>query len=78
MGRGNPAPGAEFYGDPKRLVLRPAGKLSDEIGGVPKVEYHEQGGLLDVAVDPEAWVALITEASAKAFERQPPLLFSRG
>jgi hypothetical protein len=24
------------------------GKLSEPVAGVPKVEYHEQGGLLDV------------------------------
>ena len=38
---------------PGNLRIYAAGKLSDEIGGVPKVEYHEQGGLLDVAVDPD-------------------------
>ncbi len=29
------------------------GKLSEPIGGVPKVEFKDQGGLLDVAVDPD-------------------------
>ena len=38
---------------PGNLRIYAAGKLSDEIGGLPKVEYHEQGGLLDVAVDPD-------------------------
>jgi len=38
---------------PGNLRIYAAGKLSDAIGGVPKVEYHEQGGLLDVAVDPD-------------------------
>jgi glucose/arabinose dehydrogenase len=34
------------------LLLYADGELSDPIGGVPKVEHHEQGGLLAVAVDP--------------------------
>jgi glucose/arabinose dehydrogenase len=38
---------------PGNLRVYSDGKLSDAIGGVPKVEYHEQGGLLDVAVDPD-------------------------
>jgi glucose/arabinose dehydrogenase len=38
---------------PGNLRVYSDGKLSDSIGGVPKVEYHEQGGLLDVAVDPD-------------------------
>jgi glucose/arabinose dehydrogenase len=38
---------------PGNLRAYSEGKLSDAIGGVPKVEYHEQGGLLDVAVDPD-------------------------
>jgi glucose/arabinose dehydrogenase len=38
---------------PGKLRIYSDGKLSEAIGGVPKVEYHEQGGLLDVAVDPD-------------------------
>ena len=38
---------------PGNLRIYADGKLSKPIGGVPKVEYHEQGGLLDVAVDPD-------------------------
>jgi glucose/arabinose dehydrogenase len=38
---------------PGRLRIFADGKLSEAIGGVPKVDYHEQGGLLDVAVDPD-------------------------
>ena len=37
----------------RKLRIYGDGKLSEPIGGVPKVEYHEQGGLLDVAVDPD-------------------------
>ena len=38
---------------PGNLRIYADGKLSKPIGGVPRVEYHEQGGLLDVAVDPD-------------------------
>ena len=38
---------------PGNLRIYSDGKLSNAIGGVPKVEYHEQGGLLDVAIDPD-------------------------
>jgi aldose sugar dehydrogenase len=37
---------------PGKLRIYTAGKLSEPVAGVPKVEYHDQGGLLDVAVDP--------------------------
>src|SRR5262245_63778797 len=37
---------------PGNLRLYADGELSNPLGGVPKVEYHEQGGLLAVAVDP--------------------------
>ena len=37
---------------PGNLRLYADGKLSEAIAGVPKVEYHDQGGLLDVAIDP--------------------------
>jgi len=36
-----------------KLRIFADGKLSEPIGGLPKVEHHEQGGLLDVAVDPD-------------------------
>ena len=49
-----------FLPDGRLLITEKAGKLrvydgklSGAIGGVPKVEFHEQGGLLDVAVDPD-------------------------
>lgn len=38
---------------PGRLRIYSQGKLSEPIGGLPKVEYHGQGGLLDVEVDPD-------------------------
>jgi len=38
---------------PGRLRVYADGKLSEPVQGVPKVEYSGQGGLLDVAVDPE-------------------------
>jgi glucose/arabinose dehydrogenase len=38
---------------PGQLRIYADGKLSGSIGGVPKVEYHDQGGLLAVAVDPD-------------------------
>ena len=38
---------------PGNLRIFADGKLSSAIGGVPKVEHHEQGGLLGVAVDPD-------------------------
>lgn len=38
---------------PGKLRIFADGKLSNAIGGVPKVVYHEQGGLLGVAVDPD-------------------------
>lgn len=38
---------------PGRLRIYAQGKLMDSIKGLPKVEYHGQGGLLDVAVDPD-------------------------
>src|SRR4051812_12471020 len=37
---------------PGRLRTFAGGKLSDPIGGVPKVAYRGQGGLLDVEIDP--------------------------
>jgi glucose/arabinose dehydrogenase len=37
---------------PGRLRIYANGKLSEPISGLPTIEYHEQGGLLDVEVDP--------------------------
>lgn len=36
-----------------RLRIYSDRKLSEPIAGVPKVVYHEQGGLLDVEIDPD-------------------------
>ncbi len=38
---------------PGRLKIFADGKLSEPVGGVPKVEFTDQGGLLDVAIDPD-------------------------
>lgn len=38
---------------PGRLRAYSDGKLSEPIGGVPKVAYRDQGGLLDVEIDPD-------------------------
>ena len=38
---------------PGRLRIYADGKLSESISGLPAVEYHGQGGLLDVEVDPD-------------------------
>ena len=50
-----------FLPDGRLLITEKAGtlrifadrELSSAIGGVPKVEHHERGGLLGVAVDPD-------------------------
>src|SRR3954470_370008 len=52
--------GMTFLPDGRLLISEKAGrlrtfsdgKLSDPIGGVPKVAYRGQGGLLDVEIDP--------------------------
>ena len=38
---------------PGRLRIYSEGKLSEPISGLPKIEYHGQGGLLDVEIDPD-------------------------
>ena len=38
---------------PGRLRLYAEGKLSEPIEGVPAVDYKDQGGLLDVTIDPD-------------------------
>ena len=55
-----------------RLRIFSEGKLMDSIKGLPKVEYHGQGGLLDVKVDPEfASNSLIYLSYSEAAEIQP-------
>ena len=57
---------------PGRLRIYADGKLSEPIGGVPKVAYREQGGLLDVEVDPDfARNGLVYLSYAEAAEQQP-------
>jgi glucose/arabinose dehydrogenase len=57
---------------PGHLRIYAGGKLSEPVGGVPKVEYHDQGGLLDVAVDPNfADNSLIYLSFTEAAEQQP-------
>ena len=58
---------------PGNLRVFADGKLLGPIGGAPKVEYHEQGGLLDVAVDPDfANNQLIYLSYTEAAPEQPP------
>ena len=58
---------------PGNLRIYADGKLTVPIEGVPKVEYHEQGGLLDVAVDPDfAENKLVYLSYTEAAEKQPP------
>lgn len=57
---------------PGRLRIFADGKLSEPISGVPKVDYHEQGGLLDVAVHPDfANNQLIYLSYTERAEKQP-------
>ncbi len=57
---------------PGRLRIYSAGKLLDSIKGLPKVEYHGQGGLLDVKLDPDfATNNFIYISYAEAAEKQP-------
>jgi glucose/arabinose dehydrogenase len=58
---------------PGRLRLFADGKLSDPIGGVPKVAYRGQGGLLDVEIDPKfANNKLVYIYYSEPAEQQPP------
>ena len=58
---------------PGRLRIYADGRLSDPIQGVPQVADRGQGGLLDVAVDPNfARNRLIYLSYAELAERQPP------
>ena len=57
---------------PGRLRVYSGGKLSPPIPGVPKVVYHDQGGLLDVEIDPDfAQNATLYLSYAEAAEQQP-------
>ena len=57
---------------PGNLRIYADGKLSEPVTGVPKVEYHDQGGLLDVAVDPNfANNGLVYLSYTEAAEQQP-------
>ena len=58
---------------PGRLRVYHDGRLSAPVGAVPEVAYFGQGGLLDVAVDPEfANNQLIYLSYAEAAAPQPP------
>jgi glucose/arabinose dehydrogenase len=64
---------------PGRLRVWADGKLSPPVGGVPKVVYRqsgvEQGGLMDVAVDPGfATNGLVYLSFSEAAEQQAPQL----
>src|ERR1044072_45080 len=57
---------------PGRLRLFSNGQLSPPTSGVPKVAFHEQGGLLDVQADPHfAQNRLIYIYYSEAAPRQP-------
>jgi glucose/arabinose dehydrogenase len=57
---------------PGRLRIYSDGKLSEPVSGVPKVAYREQGGLLDVEVDPDfTRNGLVYLSYAEAAEHQP-------
>ena len=58
---------------PGRLRVYSGGTLSEPIADVPPVDYLEQGGLLDVAVDPDfARNQLVYLYFTERAERQPP------
>src|SRR5678815_2787523 len=58
---------------PGRLRIFSDGKLSEPIGGVPKVAYKGQGGLLDVEIDPAfAQNKLVYISYTEPAEPQPP------
>jgi glucose/arabinose dehydrogenase len=57
---------------PGSLRIYSDNTLSEPVAGVPKVEYHDQGGLLDVAVDPNfADNGLIYLSYTEAAAQQP-------
>lgn len=58
---------------PGRLRIFADGKLSEPIAGVPKVAYKQQGGLLDVEIDPDfANNGLVYLSYSEFAEQQPP------
>ena len=70
-----------FLPDGRLLITEKPGNLRvyadrkslGTIGGVPKVEYHEQGGLLGIAIDPDfANSRLIYLSYTEAALEQPP------
>jgi glucose/arabinose dehydrogenase len=57
---------------PGRLRVFADGKLSEPLGGVPAVAYRQQGGLLDVEIDPDfANNKLVYLSYAEPAEQQP-------
>jgi glucose/arabinose dehydrogenase len=57
---------------PGRLRIYADGKLSPPVDGAPAVEHNDQGGLLDVAVDPDfARNELVYLSYTEAAEEQP-------
>ena len=57
---------------PGRLRAYSDNKLSEPMGGVPQVAYRGQGGLLDVAIDPDfANNSLVYLSYVEAAEQQP-------
>lgn len=57
---------------PGRLRIFADGKLTEPIGGVPKVAYKGQGGLLDVEIDPDfANNKLVYLSYSEMAEQQP-------
>lgn len=57
---------------PGRLRVYADGKLSEPIEGVPRVEYQDQGGLLDVEIDPDfARNGLVYLSYSEAAGQQP-------
>jgi len=57
---------------PGRLRVYADGKLSEPIKGVPTVEFRDQGGLLDVEIDPDfARNGLVYLSYSEAAEQQP-------
>lgn len=68
---------------PGRLRIWANGQLSEPVGGVPKVVYRatrgEQGGLLDVEIDPDfARNGLVYLSYVEAAEQQSPALKDTG
>ncbi|SMB92474.1 glucose sorbosone dehydrogenase [Hymenobacter roseosalivarius DSM 11622] len=57
---------------PGRLRIYSQGKLSEPLRGLPKIEYHGQGGLLDVKIDPDfSRTKLVYFSYTEAADQQP-------